>query len=231
MKSLKKEIAELEAKWDTIGHEIERKERNIERKEQSLLRLIETDAKTRGAREDRDRILHHVARVRTTLGAFRSAVVVRHIKRIEHLVLDCYQQLLRKDSLVTRLCIDPRNFSLILYGRDSRVLSAERLSAGERQLLAIALVWGMAKASRRPLPTAIDTPLGRLDTHHRLHLVERYLPFASHQVLLLSTDEEISGEYLERLQPWIGRSYKLVYDDNACQTQVVPGYFNPRRST
>lgn len=225
---LKKEIAELEARFDAIGQDIERMERNIERKEQSLLRLIEADAKSRGAREDRGRILHHAARVRTTLGAFRSAVVGRHIRRIEQLVLDCYQQLLRKESLVTRLCIDPANFSLALYDRDSKVLSAERLSAGERQLLAIALLWGMAKASGRPLPTAIDTPLGRLDTHHRLHLVERYLPFASHQVLLLSTDEEIAGTYLERLRPWIGRSYKLVYDDKVCQTQVVPGYFSAR---
>lgn len=228
---LKKEIAELEAECDTIGQEVERLERNIERKEQSLLRLIEADAKTRGAREDRGRILHHAARVRTTLGTFRSAVVGRHIRRIEQLVLDCYRQLLRKDTLVSRLCIDPANFSLTLYGRDGKVLSAERLSAGERQLLAIALVWGMAKASGRPLPTAIDTPLGRLDTHHRLHLVERYLPFASHQVLLLSTDEEIAGKYLERLRPWIGRSYKLVYDDKVCQTQVVPGYFSAGGST
>ena len=228
---LKKEIAELEAECDSIGQDVERVERNIERKEQLLLRLIEADAEIKGAREDRARILHHAARVRTTLGAFRSAVVGRHIKRIEQLVLDCYQQLLRKDSLVTRLCIDPANFSLTLYGRDGRVLSTERLSAGERQLLAIALLWGMAKASGRPLPTAIDTPLGRLDTHHRLHLVERYLPFASHQVLLLSTDEEIAGEYLERLRPWIGRSYKLAYDDKACQTQVVPGYFSARGST
>ena len=228
---LKKEIAELEAECDSIGQDVERVERNIERKEQLLLRLIEADAEIKGAREDRARILHHAARVRTTLGAFRSAVVGRHIRRIEQLVLDCYQQLLRKDSLVTRLCIDPANFSLTLYGRDGRVLSTERLSAGERQLLAIALLWGMAKASGRPLPTAIDTPLGRLDTHHRLHLVERYLPFASHQVLLLSTDEEIAGEYLERLRPWIGRSYKLAYDDRACQTQVVPGYFSARGST
>jgi DNA sulfur modification protein DndD len=117
-----------------------------------------------------------------------------------------------------------------LYGRDAAALSPERLSAGERQLLAIALLWGLAKASGRPLPTAIDTPLGRLDTGHRTHLVERYLPFASHQVLLFSTDEEISGEYLERLRPWIGRTYHLTYDDTAGNTRVVPGYFASREA-
>ena len=105
------------------------------------------------------------------------------------------------------------------------MLTAERLSAGERQLLAIALLWGLAKASGRLLPTAIDTPLGRLDAGHRMHLVERYLPFASHQVLLFSTDEEIAGDYLDRLKPWIGKSYYLNYDDSTGTTRIVPGYF------
>ncbi len=157
-------------------------------------------------------------------------MIARHVRRIEQLVLESYQQLLRKASLVTRLSIDPISYALTLYGRDTAALSPERLSAGERQLLAIALLWGLAKASGRPLPTAIDTPLGRLDTGHRTHLVERYLPFASHQVLLFSTDEEISGEYLELLRPWIGRTYHLTYDDSAGSTRVVPGYFASREA-
>ena len=132
--------------------------------------------------------------------------------------------LLRKSGLVTRLSIDPEDYALTLYGRDDEPLSAERLSAGERQLLAIALLWGLAKASGRPLPTAIDTPLGRLDSVHRMHLVERYLPFASHQTLLLSTDEEIAGDYHERLRPWVGHTYQLTYDDKTGATHIAAGY-------
>ena len=162
------------------------------------------------------------------MGAFRRAVTERHVRRIEQLVLESYQQLLRKASLVSRLTIDPETYSLTLYGRDDKVLNAEQLSAGERQLLAIALLWGLARASGRSLPTAIDTPLGRLDSDHRIHLVERYFPFASHQVILLSTDEEISGRYLSRLERWIGRTYRLAYDDKAGKTRIVPGYFETR---
>ena len=75
------------------------------------------------------------------------------------------------------------------------------------------------------MPTAIDTPLGRLDTGHRRHLVERYFPFVSHQVMLFSTDEEIAGAYLDTLRPFIGRSYRLAYDDEIGATRVVEGYF------
>jgi DNA sulfur modification protein DndD len=219
------EIEKLEVQHEHMGREIERLERDIERKEQSLTRLLERDAVARRQREDQERILRHSTRVRTTLESFRGAVIARHVRRIEQLVLESYQQLLRKASLVTRLSIDPVSYALTLYGRDGAALSPERLSAGERQLLAIALLWGLAKASGRPLPTAIDTPLGRLDTGHRIHLVERYLPFASHQVLLFSTDEEIAGDYLERLRPWIGRTYHLMYNDDQGSTRVVPGYF------
>lgn len=229
--ALIREMADLEATYSAMGEDIDRKKRELERCQQRLDRLIEDEARAEGARQDRARMLQHSIRVRATLDEFRRSVIERHVRRIEHLVLESYQQLLRKSALVTRLSIDPATLLLTLFGRDGSELSAERLSAGERQLLAIALLWGLAKASGRPLPTAIDTPLGRLDSGHRMHLVERYLPFASHQVLLLSTDEEISGEYLESLSPWIGRTYQLSYDDEAGATQIRSGYFKAREAT
>ena len=222
---LKKELDGLKVQFARLSDDIERIYRDIERKEQALTRLIETNVEAMNDHDDRTRVLRYSAKVRGTLRKFRKAAIERHVHRIEQLVLESLQQLLRKTSLVARLSIDPEQFSITLYGGSGQILTAERLSAGERQLLGIALLWGLAKASGRPLPTAIDTPLGRLDASHRMHLVERYLPFASHQVLLFSTDEEIAGDYLDRLRPWICRSYYLNYDDNAGKTQIVPGYF------
>ena len=222
---LKRKLDIIEARKARLSDEIERIYREIERKELALTRLNERNVKAMNERDDRARVLLHSAKVRGTLRKFRKAAIGRHVRRIEQLVLSSYQQLLRKTSLVDRLSIDPEHFLITLYGGSGKILTTERLSAGERQLLGIALLWGLAKASGRPLPTAIDTPLGRLDASHRMHLVERYLPFASHQVLLFSTDEEIAGDYLDRLKPWIGKSYYLNYDDNAGRTQIVPGYF------
>lgn len=227
-RALNEELSRLEAEHAAIGSEIERQTRELERNRKAVSRLIEADTKRKAYREDRARILHHSGMVRRTLESFRQCVIRRHVSRIEALVLECYQQLLRKSALVTRLSIGPADFSITLMDRNGEALSPERLSAGERQLLAVALLWGLARASGRPLPTAIDTPLGRLDSGHRMHVVERYLPFASHQVLIFSTDEEIVGEYLERLGPWIGRSYLLAYDDGRGATRVVPGYFDGR---
>src|SRR6185436_7598303 len=100
-----------------------------------------------------------------------------------------------------------------LVAPDGRELSPERLSAGERQLLAVSTLWGLARASGRPVPVVIDTPLGRLDSTHRQHLLERYFPQASHQVILLSTDKEIDEAAYAKLKPAVSRAYTLRFDD------------------
>lgn len=223
--ALRAGLARLESEDNAMVQEIERLQREEQRQMQALMNLLEADHKERKLEDDRERVLRSAGDVRRTLRAFRDAVIKRHVSRIEQLVLESYQHLLRKTTLVTRITIDPEAFSVTLVGRGNQVIRAEELSAGERQLLGIALLWGLAKASGRPLPIAIDTPLGRLDTGHRRHFVDRYLPFASHQTLLFSTDEEIVGEYLQRLNPWIGRTYHLSYNDSDGRTTVTSGYF------
>jgi DNA sulfur modification protein DndD len=228
--TLRKELADIEAEYSEVGHEAERIGRDLVRAQQHLARLLESDAKVESGRQDRERILRHSEKVRNILPSFRRAVVERHLRRIEELVHESYSQLFRKSSLISRLSIDSETYRLTLYGKGGDVVSAERLSAGERQLLAIAVLWGLAKSSGRPLPMAIDTPLGRLDMSHRTHLVERYFPRASHQVFLLSTDEEISGQYLRKIRPAVGRAYQLVYDETTGGTRIVPGYFEEREA-
>lgn len=223
--ALKADLDRLDVEDASIARDIERLQGDAERAERALAALMETEIKDREHRDDRERMLGCAKRVRETLTDFRAATIERHVAHIEHLVLESYQHLLRKTSLVTRLSIHPETFSLTLFGKSGDVLPAESLSAGERQLLGIALLWGLGRASGRPLPTAIDTPLGRLDTDHRRHFVEHYVPFASHQTLLFSTNEEIVGDYLERLTPWIGHCYFLNHDDQRGSTEVIRGYF------
>ena len=151
--------------------------------------------------------------------------VRRHLARIEEHVLRSLQQLLRKSDLIGAISIDPETFTVELQRGDGSPLSARQLSAGERQLLAVALLWGLAQASGRPLPIVIDTPLGRLDGQHRTHLIERYFPHASHQVILLSTDQEIDETAWQRLKPAIGHSYYLNHPAGAGGTTVENGYF------
>ena len=205
--------------------DLARARHDVDQKKAHLEKTMETEALAALGTEDTERVVSYSRRVRGTLEQFRIAMVKRNIQRIEHLVLDSLKRLLRKESLVSDLRIDPNTLQITLLALDGATVPAERLSAGERQLLAVALLWGLAKASGRALPAVIDTPLGRLDTAHRTNLVDRYFPHASHQVLLLSTDEEIDETHYKKLRPFIGRSYLLDFDDGKGETRVRPGYF------
>lgn len=91
-------------------------------------------------------------------------------------------------------------------------------------MLALAILWGLAKASGKTLPVVIDTPMGRLDSLHRVNFVKKYLPNASHQVVVLSTDTEIEGKYLKMLSPFVGKKYLLTYDEIKRATEITEGY-------
>lgn len=175
--------------------------------------------------DDDRRLVDHIDRTRTTLQQLRAAAADRHLMRISALVLEALRQLLRKESLITAVAIDAETNTVELSGHDGRRLPAQELSAGERQLLAVALLWGLARASGQPLPIVIDTPLGRLDGSHRQHLLDRYFPHASHQVILLATDTEIDEEAYGRLRRHVGRAYRLEFDPAANATTVQHGYF------
>lgn len=218
-------LAEAEHRLADIDAEIKRLADERERKNAEMVARIEKTVEGEFQVEAAERIVQHSQRVRETMAKFRNSVVERHVRRIATLILDSFRRLLRKESLISNLEIDAESFALGLRDRDGRILSPDRLSAGERQLLAVSMLWGLARASGRPLPVVIDTPLGRLDAAHRSRLVESYFPHASHQVLLLSTDKEIEGGYYERLKPFVGHAYNLEYDDQLGSTQVKPGYF------
>lgn len=178
------------------------------------------------AADDGRRLVEHVDRVRVTLDRLRTAATARHLDRIAELILEALGRLLRKEQLVTGIQIDPDTYTVELAGLDGRPLSSQELSAGERQLLAVALLWGLARASGQPLPVVIDTPLGRLDGSHREHLLDRYFPAASHQVILLSTDTEIDEAAFHRIAEHVGRAYRLEFDPGTNATSVESGYFS-----
>lgn len=178
-------------------------------------------------RKNANHIIDSVAKVQSTLKIFKEKLTLKKLNKLEVEVTECFRYLLHKSDLVHRVMIQTEDFSLSLYDPQGQPVEKHRLSAGEKQLLAIAFLWGLARVSGLNLPIAIDTPLGRLDSSHRQNLIERYFPAASHQVILLSTDTEIADKEVNSLreQDAIAREYLLKYDPTQRQTRIEPGYF------
>ncbi len=217
------ELVQAKANYETGRRRCEAIAAAIEKNRKELSQYSEQNID----RKNDEHIIAASAKVQATLKLFRERLTLRKLNQLESVVSEYFLYLLHKSDLVHRVEIDINTFSLSLYDLQGQPVPKHRLSAGEKQLLAIAFLWGLARVSGRNLPVAIDTPLGRLDSSHRTNLVERYFPGASHQVILLSTDTEIGETEIERLrqQDAIAREYLLKYDSSEHQTIIESGYF------
>jgi DNA sulfur modification protein DndD len=151
----------------------------------------------------------------------------RKLEKLELEAARYFNRLSRKGELLGAIKIERDTFQVSLRRWDGTDLPKERLSAGERQLFAIAVLWALAQISGRPLPVVIDTPLARLDREHRRRLLQEYFPRVSHQVVVLSTDTEVDAAAAAELKPFMARSYHLDHDAETCSTSVEEGYFHP----
>ena len=170
-----------------------------------------------------------VRRVQAVLDDYSAALIKAKIAELGNAVTDCFSQLWRKGDVLERIEIDPATCNVMLFDRNNQSVPKDRLSAGEKQIYAISILWALAKVSGRVLPMVIDTPLARLDSRHRQHLVSRYFPNASHQVIILSTDTEIDENYFCELDSSISHAYHVEFDDLELRTVVNEGYFWGRK--
>lgn len=90
-------------------------------------------------------------------------------------------------------------------------IGKDRLSSGEKQIFVMSLYWAMMNQSKNELPFIIDTPFARIDAEHRANITEYFFKRLSGQLLILSTDEEISSNHLEAMREQISHVYMLEY--------------------
>jgi len=135
-------------------------------------------------------------------------------------------KLLRKEDEFSNIEFDMETYTIRLYNDHQQEISIHDRSAGEMQIISSALIWALTKSSVLTLPIIVDTPLGRLDSQHRNHLINNYYKNLSEQVVILSTDTEITEEYINLMQRNSYKQYNLDYDEAKKYTVIRDGYFN-----
>jgi DNA sulfur modification protein DndD len=151
--------------------------------------------------------------------------VSRKIEALQDSFVETFGRLMRKRGSIHRAEIDPKTFAVELFGLDHQRINKNKLSAGEKQIYAVAMLDALAQTSGNHLPIIIDTPLGRLDSKHRDKLVNQYFPSASHQVILLSTDTEIDLHHYADLQKHCSRRLHISFDQDRGCSNIETGYF------
>lgn len=131
----------------------------------------------------------------------------------------------RKNDL-NRIEFNDTDFTLRIFDQDDREIDLNTRSEGEKQLIALAMIWALTKVADAKMPFVIDTPLARLDSIHRSNLVNNYFTNLSEQVIILSTDTEIDQRFMRELEPYLRASYILEYSDEDEVTYIKEGYFD-----
>ena len=101
------------------------------------------------------------------------------------------------------------DFVMSYYNERGGEVARLSISAGMRQLLAMAMLWALKDEAGRPLPVIFDTPLGRIDRANRELLLDQYFPAAGQPLVILPTDSEFGPEIYQALGDRIRRRYRI----------------------
>lgn len=222
------DLSLLNQRLGEFQQEERQRKAEISQKENELIGLQREQKKhiDRQAEQDgSEGRLSLVKNIQRALNTYQQRLTAEKIDQLRQAVTQGFNCLSRKGDLISDIAIAPQSFATTLFDKKGKALPKKSLSAGEKQLFAIAMLWGLAKTSGRPLPVIIDTPLGRLDSDHRRNLIENYFPMVSHQVILLSTDTEVDQQLYKQLSPNISHCYHLCYDKEGQLTEPRKEYF------
>ena len=211
---LRKQEQDTEQSIRTLSYQLEVAERKLDK-----LRYTQQLEEAHIQRQKR------VENVQSVLSAYTVQLTQAKITTLGNAIVEGFNQFSHKPDRIRRVELNPQTFAVTLYDTHNRPLLKEELSAGEKQIYTTALLWALAKTSGKALPMILDTPLGRLDSSHRQLLVERYFPYASRQVVLLSTDTEVEGDLHSLLEPHISHTFHLAYQQSEGRTTIEEGYF------
>lgn len=98
-------------------------------------------------------------------------------------------------------------------------------SQGERQVYIMAIYLALLKTSRKDIPFFIDTPFARIDSNHRANIISEFFMKLSNQIFILSTDEEIIGEYKDMIANKVSDEFLLEISAYGSTKIVNDKYF------
>ena len=133
-------------------------------------------------------------------------------KKLEHYATQMFQNLIRKDDFIKGIRINSENGDIRIINSLNKEMPAKNLSAGERQIYVLSLLWGVLKISDKRIPLVFDTLLGRLDKSHKENILKNFLNTVGEQVIILATDSELNDESIMHLTPYINQSYTIDFN-------------------
>ena len=153
------------------------------------------------------------------LEEYAKELLAQKLSLLSKEILGRFNSLCRKSQYLDDISIDHETFQIKLF-KTSTEVEHKHLSAGEKQLLWMSVIWGLRSLTNVSLPFLIDTPVARLDHEHRVTLVKEYLMNTDPQVIVLGTDVELDEGLMDLLAPATAHRYELIFDNDSQSTRA-----------
>lgn len=225
IKEKEKELVEAQVKYSKLQQDRSSVNAIVITKTAEYNRNVEVYLQKVELQDDADRMLMYSNMALRIVDAYTIELQKRKTGILGRTITDCYKKLANKKNLIHKIIMDPESLEMKYLDENGKEVLKESLSAGEKQLMVIAILWALALCSKKKLPVIIDTPLSRLDSQHRSSIISTYFPNASDQTIILSTDTEIDNNYYNMMKDSIGDEFILIYNEETKSTTVKKGYF------
>lgn len=215
IQELENELDDLESERErileqkgTLSFRIEEKEHEIE---QLTAKLKEFSASKENA--------WRAMKSQRVLREYRRKLINKRSAALEDALVRAFNELCRKERLLQGARIGD-DFHVELETADGYQQGVGDLSAGERELYALALLQALREISGRELPLVVDMPLARLDEVHGPRVLKEYFDDIAKQSILFATAAELDEALLDEITPTISRAYRLAFDEEAGASTV-----------
>lgn len=225
----------LQAEIESCSTQIGRKTEQLHLVEEEILSLekrigdiemeIEKLYEKHNVSKEKAEFIEECDTIASVLNQFMVRLRKNKVHLLQEKTFEMYRLLSSRSGLIKDLTIDDKTYEVRISDRNGHEIKKSGLSAGEKEVFAVSLLWGLAQTSQLTLPIIIDTPLSRLDSIHRDNIVNNYFPNAGEQVVILSTDTEIDTNYYRNLEPHLSGAGCLVFDQRQELTTFKSGYF------
>lgn len=156
----------------------------------------------------KNKIYQFARRAKAALEAYKDERRRQIRASVEDRLRDHIEVLLARSQLVRDVRLSDQ-FSITYLDSEGEPVARHSLSAGMRQMAAMAMLWSLKEEADRPMPVVIDTPLGRIDAENRGLLVDEYFPHAGNPLILLPTNSEITVEDYDTLIDHVAKRYVI----------------------
>ena len=254
----KRRLAEVRRKWESV-QDVQPKLRAVRDRVDALQTQVAELNEQRSEHEQREKgILTELADLRAAIGKMEASRKERgpeegrieladRIRRVIGELEECLKPLC-EDALAEcctkhfaamisseyrqhRVEFDGEGQPRVVFGNQEPVY-VTTMSGAQKRAFGLAFTLAVAEESGQNAPIVIDTPVGSMDSEFRKRVLRYMAETAPGQLFFLSHDEEIYGEYVHELEPYLTRRFLVEFKptgDGIGESNVQSGrYFAER---